>query len=45
MWLWVFKSVHDMLAVSCTDAVNMFESKYVYNEGYIVELQYWGNFI
>lgn len=36
----MFKSVHDMLAVSCTDAVIMYESTYVYNVGYIAELQY-----
>lgn len=41
----MFQSVHNMLAVSCTDAVIMHESTYVYNVGYIVELQYWGNFI
>lgn len=42
----MFKAVHDVLAVSCTGAgCSEYVRVYIYNVGYIVELQYWGNFI
>lgn len=37
----MFKAVHDVLAVSCTGAgCSEYVRVYIYNVGYIVELQY-----